>query len=115
MRFHVSPRDVLPRLAARRLGTSLFESTHAWRKAQGWNNRWQATQKGELPSAATNDNLSLDQSEELSVYPAKSLGRRSDAIAVLKSGRERRRGPERTGGAAGSGSNLFSASAKLDQ
>jgi integrase len=48
----------------------------AWAIAEEWNRRWLAVRKGEAPSPAmvTAENLSPEQSEELTVYPPKSLG-----------------------------------------
>jgi hypothetical protein len=48
----------------------------AWAIAEEWNARWDKTRHGQAPSPAmvTADNLSLDQSEEFTVYPPRSLG-----------------------------------------
>jgi hypothetical protein len=48
----------------------------AWAVAHDWNNRWRAVKRGEAPSPAmaSADNLSPEQSEELTVYPPGSLG-----------------------------------------
>jgi Phage integrase central domain len=48
----------------------------AWAIAEQWNARWQATRRGAAPSPAmaSADNLSPDRSEELTVYPPRSLG-----------------------------------------
>jgi hypothetical protein len=48
----------------------------AWAIAEEWNRRWQAVRTGEAPSPAmlTADNLSPECSEELTVYPPRSLG-----------------------------------------
>jgi hypothetical protein len=48
----------------------------AWSRAEEWNRRWQATRSGRQPSPAmaAADNLSPEKSEELTVYPPRSLG-----------------------------------------
>jgi integrase len=48
----------------------------AWAIAEQWNRRWQMVRRGEAPSPAmaAADNLSPEQSEELTVYPPRSLG-----------------------------------------
>jgi len=48
----------------------------AWAVAEQWNRRWQAVRKGETPAPAlvASENLSPEQSEELTVYPPRSLG-----------------------------------------
>ena len=48
----------------------------AWAIAEEWERRWQATRNGETPSPAmvSSENLSPEQSEELTVYPPRSLG-----------------------------------------
>jgi integrase len=48
----------------------------AWAIAEQWNNRWRAVRRGEAPSPAmvTAENLSPEQSEELTVYPPRALG-----------------------------------------
>lgn len=48
----------------------------AWAIAEEWNRRWLAVRKGEAPSPAmvSAENLSPEQSEELTVYPPRSLG-----------------------------------------
>src|SRR5437764_135702 len=48
----------------------------AWAIAEQWNLRWDKTRRGEAPSpsAVSADNLSSQQSEELTVYPARALG-----------------------------------------
>jgi hypothetical protein len=48
----------------------------AWAIAEQWNARWQMVKRGEAPSPAksASDNLSPEQSEELSIYPRRSLG-----------------------------------------
>jgi len=48
----------------------------AWAIAEQWNARWQAVRRGQAPSPAkaTADNLSPERSEELTVYPPRSLG-----------------------------------------
>ena len=64
----------------------------AWAIAEQWNARWQATKRGHAPSPAmaAADNLSPDRSEELTVYPPRSLGdafrryRRTDEWATKK-------------------------------
>jgi hypothetical protein len=48
----------------------------AWKIAQQWQHRWEATRKGEAPSPAmvTAQNLSPHQTEVLTVYPPRSIG-----------------------------------------
>ena len=48
----------------------------AWEIAEEWECRWQATRRGSAPSPAmvSADNLSPEKSEELTVYPPRSLG-----------------------------------------
>ena len=48
----------------------------AWAVAEQWNARWDKTRRGEAPSPAmvSADNLSPARSEELTVYPPRSLG-----------------------------------------
>lgn len=48
----------------------------AWAIAEQWNNRWDATRTGAAPSPAmaSAQNLSVDQIEELTIYPPRSLG-----------------------------------------
>lgn len=48
----------------------------AWKIAETWNARWQAVRLGEAPSPAmvVAANLSPERSEELTVYPPRSLG-----------------------------------------
>ena len=48
----------------------------AWKVAETWNQRWQATRSGQSPSPAlvSASNLSPERSEELTVYPPHSLG-----------------------------------------
>lgn len=48
----------------------------AWARAEEWNLRWQATRTGKAPTPAMaiGDNLSPDRVEELTIYPARSLG-----------------------------------------
>lgn len=48
----------------------------AWARAEEWNRRWQATRTGRAPAPAmaAADNLSPERSEELTVYPPRSLG-----------------------------------------
>jgi hypothetical protein len=52
------------------------DGPEAWAIAEEWERRWQLTRRGEAPSPALAlaTNLSLDQAEELSVYPTRSLG-----------------------------------------
>jgi hypothetical protein len=60
--------------------------------AEEWNRRWRAVQRGEAPSPAmaAADNLSPERSEEITVYPLRSLGeafrryRRTDEWAGKK-------------------------------
>jgi hypothetical protein len=64
----------------------------AWAIAEQWNARWQAVRHGHAPSPAkaAADNLSPEKSEELTVYPPRSLGeafrryRRTDEWASKK-------------------------------
>jgi hypothetical protein len=48
----------------------------AWAIAEQWNARWQAVKRGEAPSPAmvAGENLSPERSEELTIYPLRSLG-----------------------------------------
>jgi hypothetical protein len=48
----------------------------AWAIAHQWNARWEATRDGKAPSPAkiAADKLTLDQSEQFTVYPPRSLG-----------------------------------------
>jgi hypothetical protein len=46
----------------------------AWATAEQWNQRWDKTRRGEAPSPAAADNLSPERSEELTVYPSRSIG-----------------------------------------
>jgi hypothetical protein len=48
----------------------------AWAIAEQWNARWQAVKRGEAPSLAmvAGENLSPERSEELTIYPLRSLG-----------------------------------------
>ncbi len=48
----------------------------AWAVAEQWNIRWDKARRGEAPSPAmvAANNLSPDQSEEMTVYPPRSLG-----------------------------------------
>jgi hypothetical protein len=48
----------------------------AWAIAEEWNRRWRAVRRGEQPSPAmvAADNLSPERSEELTIYPPRSLG-----------------------------------------
>ena len=48
----------------------------AWAIAEEWNRRWDQTRNGEVPSPAmaSAQNLSFESSEELTVYPPRSLG-----------------------------------------
>lgn len=52
------------------------EGPEAWAIAEQWNRRWDKTRRGEAPSPAmaASDNLSPERSEELTVYPPRSLG-----------------------------------------
>lgn len=51
------------------------DGPEAWRIAVEWNRRWQAARRGEATVAADpTKNAPLHRSEELTVYPAKSLG-----------------------------------------
>jgi len=52
------------------------DGPEAWATAEQWNARWDKTRRGEAPSPAlaSEQNLSPQQSEELTVYPSKSLG-----------------------------------------
>src|SRR5215813_7351928 len=64
----------------------------AWAIAEQWNARWDRTRRGEVPSPAivAADNLSPEKSEELTVYPPRSIGeafrryRRTDEWARKK-------------------------------
>jgi hypothetical protein len=48
----------------------------AWARAEEWNRRWDKTRTGQAPSPAmvSAQNLSFENSEELTVYPSRSLG-----------------------------------------
>ena len=48
----------------------------AWALAEEWNRRWDQTRSGEVPSPAmaSAQNLSFENSEELTIYPPRSLG-----------------------------------------
>jgi Phage integrase family len=48
----------------------------AWAIAEEWNRRWDQTRSGQMPSPAiaSAQNLSFENSEELTVYPPRSLG-----------------------------------------
>jgi hypothetical protein len=48
----------------------------AWAIAEEWNRRWQAVKRGEAPSPAmaAAHNLSPERSEEITIYPPRSLG-----------------------------------------
>lgn len=48
----------------------------AWALAEEWNRRWDLTRSGAAPSPAmaSAQNLSFENSEELTIYPARSLG-----------------------------------------
>lgn len=69
-----------------------LDGPHAWSMAEEWNRRWRAVQRGEAPSPAmaAADNLSPERSEEITVYPLRSLGeafrryRRTDEWAGKK-------------------------------
>jgi hypothetical protein len=52
------------------------DGPEAWRIAEQWNDRWDKTRRGEEPSPARalTDKLSPEDSEELIVYPRRSLG-----------------------------------------
>jgi hypothetical protein len=52
------------------------DGSEAWAIAEQWERRWQATRRGDAPSPAmvSSENLSPEQSEELTVYPPHSLG-----------------------------------------
>ena len=87
----------------------------AWARAEQWNDRWDKTRRREAPSPAmvAADNLSPERSEELTVYPSRALVEGSGAIGAPTNGPARRRVHAKTGGAVGSGSNQFSATAML--
>jgi hypothetical protein len=69
----------------------------AWALAEEWNRRWDKTRRGEAPSPAmaAANNLSPERSEELTVYPPRSLGeafrryRRTDEWSKHKEPRTR--------------------------
>jgi hypothetical protein len=67
----------------------------AWAIAEEWNRRWLAVHRGEAPSPAmvAADNLSPEKSEELTVYPPRSLG---DAFRRYRRTEEWRRKAPRT-------------------
>jgi hypothetical protein len=73
------------------------DGPEAWALAEEWERRWQATRIGTAPSPAMQaaDNLSPERSEELTVYPPRSLGeafrryRRTDEWARTKKPRTR--------------------------
>jgi hypothetical protein len=48
----------------------------AWAIAEGWNRRWDQTRSGEMPcpAMASAQNLTFENSEELTIYPPRSLG-----------------------------------------
>jgi hypothetical protein len=48
----------------------------AWKVARQWQQRWEQTRKGQSPAPAmvTAENLSLDQIEEVTTYPPRSVG-----------------------------------------
>ena len=52
------------------------DGPEAWAIAERWNQRWDQTRRGEAPAPALieQDQLSLDQSEEFTIYPPRSLG-----------------------------------------
>ena len=52
------------------------DGPEAWAIAEEWNQRWDQTRRGEVPSPAMAcaENLSPERSEELTVYPQRSLG-----------------------------------------
>ena len=53
-----------------------MDGPDAWADAQEWNSRLQLARRGVEPSPAlaAGENLSLEKSEELSVYPPRSIG-----------------------------------------
>jgi hypothetical protein len=52
------------------------DGPRAWAIAEEWNRRWDQTRTGMAPSPAmaSAQNLSFENSEELTVYPSRSLG-----------------------------------------
>ena len=73
------------------------DGLEAWAIAEEWERRWQTTRRGETlaPAMASFKNLSPQQSEELTVYPPRSLGeafrryRRTDEWTKNKAPRTR--------------------------
>jgi hypothetical protein len=67
----------------------------AWSIAEQWNRRWDQTRSGEVPSPAmaSAKNLSFENSEELTIYPPRSLG---DAFGHYRRTEEWRRKAPRT-------------------
>src|SRR4029453_18640092 len=69
-----------PRPAMRALGFRSVpcgqDGPDAWAVAEEWNRRWQAVKTGHAPSPALASaaNLAPEKSEELTVYPPRSLG-----------------------------------------
>lgn len=69
----------------------------AWAIAEEWNRRWDATRTGQSisPAMASAQNLSFDRSEELTIYPQRSIGaafreyRRTDQWGKVKKARTR--------------------------
>jgi hypothetical protein len=51
-----------------------IDGPDAWAVAELWNARWDKIRRGEAPSPAMVANLSPEQSEELTIYPPRSLG-----------------------------------------
>ena len=79
----------------------------AWAIAEEWECRWQATRRGEAPSPAmvAAENLSPDLSEELTVYPPRSLGEAFRRYRRTEEWSARLLAPVRIGGAPGSASS----------
>lgn len=80
------------------------DGPHAWEIAAEWNRRWLAVRRGDAPSPAmaTADNLSPEQSEELTVYPPRSLGEAFRRFRTPMHGpRTKSRALVRIGGASG--------------
>jgi hypothetical protein len=52
------------------------DGPNAWARAEEWNRRWDQTRMGAAPSPSmvSLENLSIENSEELTVYPLRSLG-----------------------------------------
>jgi hypothetical protein len=83
IRHYVVRRDRAfwqPTRAMRKLGFYAVplgkDGPSAWALAERWNERWDKTRSGQAPSPAmvAADNLSPERSEELTVYPPRSLG-----------------------------------------